>query len=392
MTGAFVSRRRAEEFDALLSAPVTTRDDATATRYSDLLEVVGALRSVPEVSARPEFVADLRSRLVVEAARIARPVDDVVRARLTPQQRHGARERRAATLLGGFAIVAASGSMAMASQAALPGDVLYPMKRALENAETNLQTDVAAKAETLREHADQRLREVQQLSTEGSDAATVATTLHDFTSQSNQSAELAFDDYETTGDPTQINEQRAFSERSMDELTALADVVPEDARAALITAAQAVRQVDSAAFHLCPTCGEGGVTELPEFATASLTGDWILLNLEGTQDSVLVAPDYLERLEKMARETPDGTLRPGKGGERPGGAGDTGKEAPTGTEPPTTGVDPHPAADAKDLHDLGDRIKRDLSDDGSVSVDLDRAVGDVVGGIDGLVDTIVTTD
>src|SRR5689334_16065898 len=118
MTGAFASRRRAEEFDALVSAAALGRETGSAA-YGELLELVGALRSTPPVTARDEFVSDLRSRLVVEAARMARPVDDAVRLRLTPKQRYGARERRAATVLGGFAIVAATGSMAMASQAAL---------------------------------------------------------------------------------------------------------------------------------------------------------------------------------------------------------------------------------------------------------------------------------
>ncbi len=77
-------------------------------------------------------------------------------------------------MLGGFAIVAASGSMAMASQAALPGDVLYPVKRAMENAHTNLQSGDAAKAETLIAHAQARLDEAQQLTAEGADAGTVA--------------------------------------------------------------------------------------------------------------------------------------------------------------------------------------------------------------------------
>ena len=64
--------------------------------------------------------------------------------------------------------------MAMASQAALPGDVLYPVKRAIENAETNLQSDDADKAQHPIAHAENRLEEAEQLTAEGADAATVA--------------------------------------------------------------------------------------------------------------------------------------------------------------------------------------------------------------------------
>ena len=57
MTAPFSARRRADEFEALLSeaptAPLTERD---AERFAALLEVVTDLRSLPDVTARPEFV------------------------------------------------------------------------------------------------------------------------------------------------------------------------------------------------------------------------------------------------------------------------------------------------------------------------------------------------
>ena len=97
----------------------------------------------------------------------------------------------------------------------------------------------------------------------------MASTLQDFTEQSNQAAELALDDYAATGDQDAIGDLRSFANDSMDDLTDLGDVVPSEARPALITAAQSVLQNDSAAFHVCPTCGDGGITELPEFAATA---------------------------------------------------------------------------------------------------------------------------
>ncbi len=384
MTGAFVSRRRADEFDALLSAPARTSD--TAAAYADLLELVGALRAEPAVSARPEFVADLRSRLVVEAARQARPVDDAVRLRLTPQQRHGARERRLATVLGGFAIVAASGSMAMASQAALPGDVLYPVKRAIENADTNLQSDDAAKAETLIAHARGRLDEAQQLTAEGADAATVAETLQDFTDQANQAADLALDDYAETGNQDTIGDLRSFNQQSMGELDALGDVVPADARPALITAAQSVRQTDSAAFHVCPTCGEGNVTQLPEFASGPAPWSSPLLELVSNVNTVLVPPDYLAHVEDIAEETP----------EQPDGNGTSGPkdevDVPNDDEPVVAAPDGVPTPDPNDvdhpLQNLGDHIKDGLTGGGQPASD-GPLINDIVNGVGGLVDGLL---
>ncbi|UMG93860.1 DUF5667 domain-containing protein [Nocardioides sp. TF02-7] len=299
MTGGFVSKRRADEFDALLSTPAAERDEAAAAAYADLLEVVGSLRSAPPVEARPEFVADLRSRLVVAAARqpSTRPVDAATVARLTPRQRRGSRERRLAAVLGGFAVVAASGSMAMASQAALPGDVLYPVKRAIENAQTNVQSSDAERAETLLAHAERRLQEVEELSARGDDANAdeIAATLEDFGEHAHQAAELAIDDYTETGEQAGVDRLRTFTGTSMGELDALGDRIPADARPALITAAQTVRNADDAAFNACPTCGDGAVTELPEFAASVTALPSTLLGLETTSDSTVAPAPRLHR-------------------------------------------------------------------------------------------------
>ncbi|UUW91691.1 DUF5667 domain-containing protein [Pimelobacter simplex] len=188
--------RGAEEFDALISGRAGDHE-----AYADLLELVASLREVPPVEARPDFVSSLRTQLVAAAEREPARADEALAVRLTPRQRRGARERRVAALVGGFAVVAATGSMAMASQDALPGDVLYPVKRAIENAQTNLQGNGASKAETLIAHAESRLTEVQKLTARGADEDAVSSTLQDFTDQAKQASELALDDYATTGKP-----------------------------------------------------------------------------------------------------------------------------------------------------------------------------------------------
>jgi hypothetical protein len=393
MTGAFVSRRRAEEFDAMVSAPAPERDTASS-QDADLLELVGSLRSMPEVTARPDFVSDLRSQLIVEAARQARPVVDAdLRLRLTPRRRSGSRERRAATILGGFAIVAATGSMAVASQSALPGDVLYPVKRAIENAQTNLQSDDAAKAQTLIAHAERRLEEAEQLTAEGASATTVAATLQDFTEQSNQATELALDDYAATGDQEAIDELRSFAGDSMDDLGNLGDVVPTDARPALITAAQSVLQLDSAAFQACPTCGDGAITELPDdFAlqSASLDTEDLagLLSLQNTTESILL-PGLInkDKIEDIASQQEDPDQQDDVKAEDP--------NTPAVDPAVDPSDDPAPANDP--IKDLSDKIKDGLgggnndddNNNNGPSDPVDDAVdtvGTVVDGIVGMVD------
>jgi hypothetical protein len=393
MTGGFVSKRRADEFDALLSS-AANRDDAVAGEYGELLELVGALRSLPEVHARPEFVTDLRSHLVAAAAeQPARVVDDATAARLTPRQRSSSRERRLATVLGGFAVVAATGSMAMASQGALPGDTLYPIKRAIENARTNLQSDDAARSETLLAHAEQRLREAEALSARDGDPAEISRALQDFSDQANQAAELALDDYTENGDAAPVDRLREFTDSSMGRLEGLGDRIPRDARPALITAAQTVRNADTAAIQLCPTCGEGGVAQLPEFAAGALVLPDTILGLDTTAETTAgPSQALLKEAQRLARQTP---LQPAQ----PEDQGSTGESEPvtdpstqqiwpTAPDPGTDPViDPEPATDP--LNQLGNEIKKQLGEDSETGKAVGEITGPLISGVNGLVDGLL---
>jgi hypothetical protein len=64
MNGGFVTKRRAEEFDAQLTGAAP----ADTGTYAELLELVAEIRALPEVHARPEYGSTLRARLVAEAA------------------------------------------------------------------------------------------------------------------------------------------------------------------------------------------------------------------------------------------------------------------------------------------------------------------------------------
>ncbi|MBS4752018.1 hypothetical protein KG112_04255 [Nocardioides sp. zg-ZUI104] len=258
--------RSAEEFDVLLAGGGTPDE-----RQQELLELVAAMRAVPAPAARPEFVTSLRAQLVAAAEREPARAEEALAARLTPRQRRGSRERRLAALVGGFAVVSASGSMAMASQGSLPGDVLYPVKRAIENAQTNLRGDQGAKAESLIDHAEARLDEAKRLVAREAGPDAVSKALQDFTDQTNQAADFALEDYLTHRDPQRIADLRAFTTSSMDVLSALTPLVPEGSRPVLVTATQTVRQIDVAAWETCPACADEDIAELPEIATRQLS-------------------------------------------------------------------------------------------------------------------------
>src|SRR5262245_47558716 len=98
MTPAFTARRRAEEFDSLVEGTSTGRSDE---RYAEFLAIVEGLRAVPAPEARPEFVSDLRERLMVAAATELLPSAEE-EARLTLPPRRPARDRRLAVAVGGL--------------------------------------------------------------------------------------------------------------------------------------------------------------------------------------------------------------------------------------------------------------------------------------------------
>jgi len=269
MTPVFAARRRAEEFAALVEGSSTGRaDDA---RYSELLELVAAMREAPAPEARPEFVADLRARLMAEADTALAPV---ATTRLTLPARRPARERRLAVAVGGLALVGATTSMAMAAQSALPGDALYPIKRAIENVQTGLSVGEGQKGSTLLASARNRLDEATQLSREGDlkDSVVVADTLNDFTDQSAEASDLLLADYSQTGNQGSVDQLRDFTASSLDQLTALENLVPPEARDELIHAAQVLVAIDTAAHQACPTCNDSGITRIPPMFAPTSAG------------------------------------------------------------------------------------------------------------------------
>ena len=263
MSSLHPARRSAERFNSLLEGEQGAARDS---RDADLLELVGALQSVARAEARPAFVADLRERLML-AAETELVVPDSPAAltdRLTIRTRRTPRERRLALALGGIALVGATTSMAVAAQGALPGDVLYPLKRAIENAEAGFSVSDEAKGTTLLESASGRLDEVDRLTQQDEvDAVAVSQTLTEFADQATEASELLIADYEATGSEDSINELRDFASESIELLATLGEVIPADAEAALLGAAEVLFGIDSLAANLCPLCESTGITEIP---------------------------------------------------------------------------------------------------------------------------------
>jgi hypothetical protein len=276
-----ITGRRAQQFHDLVENPST--GGARMPAYADLLDVVGALRAVPEPVPDPEFVATLRDRLLAEAESVLvaaaaerRDADDRLRLRpATPATRR--RQRRLAAVISGFALVGVSATVAVASQSALPGDRLYSVKRGLESAHAELTFDRAARGRVLLGNAGTRLDEAQQLSREQADPARIDQALDAFTQEAIDGSDLLVSDYQSTGDRSSITSVRTFTVASMDRLKLMQSQVPPPSYDSLLRAGQALTQVQDTAVQSCASCAGPAIGSIPSVlaqATEATSDTW----------------------------------------------------------------------------------------------------------------------
>jgi hypothetical protein len=329
----FATRRRAEEFDAVVDGSSTR--GASDTRYDDLLVLVGALRAVPQPQARPEFVAELRERLLAEAATLpAREATETERLRLRtpdPGKVRNPRERRFAVAMGGLALVGATATLSVAAQGALPGDVLYPLKRGIESAHAGLSIGDEGKGTTLLASASTRLEEVSRLDAR-EDETEIAETLDDFTAQSIEASDLLLRSYADQREDQTVTELRDFTAASMQSLSDLDGRIPESALDEYVHAVTTLVRIDDEARLACPSCEGVDVgelaPELPTVGTGFGTDSLPAVNLADAGLPTLVLPS-------LSGELPPGSVtRPSPG------AGPSEGTAPTGlpTGVPTSGL------------------------------------------------------
>lgn len=334
-----VARRRAEAFHDALQTGAATGGDA---RTAELLVLISALRGTTAPEARPEFVADLRGRLVLTAETELRPAE-ATSARSASSTRapvavRPPRERRLAAALAGFALVGASTTMAVAAQSSLPGDTLYPLKRAIEDADATLRSD-DGEGRRLLEHASSRLVELRQVADPGRDpvrAPVLQSTLDTFVEQAEQGSVALLEEYAETQDPRTVVRLQTFAASSLQRLGRLEPVLPAAVRPELVQAARVLLRIDSKADRACPECTAGGVVELPSTLVSATSLDPVAAPVDPATVPAATAP------------TPGRpSAGPGRGGTRQPSGSPSSRPAPAPqppatppTTPPTTAPSP----------------------------------------------------
>jgi hypothetical protein len=390
MTAPFSARRRADDFEALLSRdPGTPLEERDAARFAALLDVVSDLRAIPEATPRAEFVGSLRERLMVEADTVLLR-QPTTPARLAMPTTSTRRERRIATLLGGAALVGATATMAVAAQTSLPGESLYGVKRGIESAQVRLATDDAARGRTLLAQAGTRLDELEELAAgNGGTDRLIPDTLDAFTEQSGDGVRSLLTAYEAGGDQQDVQSARDFTATSMERLTTLQYQLPASARDELLAAGRTLTDLDAELDNACPAC-TGGITTTPDFLLLSSASPDLLTGLDSDELTLEAAPVSGQDVEGI---TVPEVL------QSPGAALPSSTPSPTSDVPAPTTDDPTRSGPGK-VKDVTKGVTdttTDLANQldgatggalGGLTTGLDDATGGLIGEVTGTVDDL----
>ncbi|TDU90638.1 hypothetical protein EV138_4230 [Kribbella voronezhensis] len=297
MTYTGLERARSHSRTPSITGPVTLDDP----ELMDAVELVGRLRTAGAVAPRPEFTAELRHRLLEQAAARAATTPTVVRS--TPESagdplpredddasvtdirhRHGRRIRLVASTAALVLLGGGIGSAAAAQQA-MPGDTLYGMKRSIENVSTNVSVGDDSRGRRDLEHAMTRLSEVRGLVNNHGDAATIDNTLDLFSQQARKGVSRLVASYQQDGDTTSITAITTFITGARQAIGELAPKLPPESLKSAVEALATIEQLAQHTTVACPKCDKpkpakngqptvntpGGQTEDPTVAPSTKT-------------------------------------------------------------------------------------------------------------------------
>jgi len=257
-----VSRRQADVLDRRISGALVTGDSiGMPDDVAPLVEIVLDVRALAPLGPVPReaFVADLRRLLDGEAAVLARsgvPAGPLVARPTRRPPRRTPPRRTLAALLAGTVVVGVATSVA--STAAMPGDLLYPVKRTVEDARLAAASTPSARGATELDLARERLEESGRLAA-GPDAGPerdLRTALDELGGSATGGVTLLLEHFASSGDPASLEEVDSFLVTAIPTMLDLRDLLP----AALQPVAdELVRQwvaVEGALADAVRSCGQ----------------------------------------------------------------------------------------------------------------------------------------
>jgi hypothetical protein len=284
------ARARAETF-----AHAVDHGPRHSSRLSDdpelttAVELVGRLRTAGAVAPRPEFTAELRHRLLEQAAARAAKTPTVVRSSpdsweepppredddasvtVIQHHRHGRRIRLVASTAALVLLGGGIGSAAAAQQA-MPGDSLYGVKRSIENVSTQVSVGDNSRGRRDLEHAMTRLAEVSALVRNGDNVATVNSTLNTFSAQARRGVSRLVASYQQDSDITSITAAATFITSARQAIGELAPKLPPASLKAAVEALATIEQLSQHTVAACTKCAKPGPVRTPGRTTVASPG------------------------------------------------------------------------------------------------------------------------
>ena len=254
MTGRLWGDRRAEAFQNALDGHV----DLAEHELTEFVHLAHTLREMPSATLGDEARSSMRARLVAEA-------ESVLGTDEAPAPPQRSRRRRSVRAAAGStaALAALSAGVVTVSADALPGDVLYPIKRGVEQLELTFGGGGASAGNAHLDHASTRLDEATALARSGGSSDQIADALNDFTADTRLGTEQLLRSYTSDRDPIAIQGIRSFTNPSGEQLHSLAPMLGESTDSAYIAAVDAVESADRRAIEACPECSGGPAVQVP---------------------------------------------------------------------------------------------------------------------------------
>lgn len=229
-----------------------------------IAELVRVAESICEAAvAEPSqsFRETLRTRLMTEAETVLVKQPAAPSAARARETRRPVR-RRVASLTA--AMVASAGVIGVvaSSASAVPGEMLYPVKRSVESVELALHRDDASRGSFQLRQASERLAEAQQLSAKGGSEHLIAESLDDFSSQAETGSASLFDDFTGSGETKSIRTVNDFAIEATADLSALSSQLPSGADDSFEAATAAISDMATRASSLCAACTTGDLQQL----------------------------------------------------------------------------------------------------------------------------------
>ncbi len=254
----------AQSFDEAWSGR-EPRDEQVA----QLVRFAETLCEAAVIEPTSEFRTSLRATLMTEAETVLVTAPSAARSISTSTVRHPVRRRVAGLTAAALASAGVVGLVAT-SASAVPGEMLYPVKRSVESVQLALHQGDGSRGSYQLSQASERLAEASELSDDPSSraASLIASTLDDFSSQAESGSGALFDEFEQDGKEKSVQKVSDFTAAAAAQLATLSALIPAGAESSFSSAATTISELAIQASSLCSACASADTQSLVNAVTA----------------------------------------------------------------------------------------------------------------------------